>query len=167
MVPVRISSITCRDFVFTVTPVPTPWVFSWLVMMVFTPDLENQTIWRKNSHPALFKPSSILLSPPFYKQEQLNQNRKLLSQQGKKNIPFVWRVWLLSSLTGSPWVQWVPELRVSVGMWPKVEECALGALQFNFAYIEELHQGTILSVALLTAKKKFWVDFKTKWTQTL
>lgn len=40
-------------------------------------------------------------------------------------------------------------------------------LQFNFAYIEELHQEAILSVALLTATQKICVDFKTKWTQTL
>lgn len=73
--------------------------------------------------------------PSFSKHEQLNQNRKPLSQQGKKNIPFVLRVWLLSSLTGSLWVWKVPELRVSVGMWPKVEECGLGALSFSLTLL--------------------------------
>lgn len=158
VVPEWISSITCTDFVFTVSPVPTPWVFSWLVMMVITPDLENQTTWRKNSHPAPFKPSCILLSSPFPSTSNWTRTGDCWANRGKKKYPFCVKSlaaelldWLTVGLIGARAKGKCGNVAKGGGMW-------FGSpfLQFNFAYIEELYQGTILSCSTAHCNGKFF-----------
>lgn len=70
--------------------------------------------------------------------------------------------WLTMGLTGARAKGKCGNVAKGGGMWFRNP-----LLQFNFAYSEELHQGAILSGALLTTMEKICVDFKTKWMQTL